>query len=44
MCDLRELSEVFEALHPEGVWFSGISGIHDRETAEYAVKRIEKWA
>ena len=44
MCDISELGQVFETLRPEGVWFSSISGIHDRETAEYAVKRIEKWA
>ncbi len=44
MCDVKELDEVFETLRPEGVWFSSISGIADRETAEYAVKRIEKWA
>ncbi|MBQ9408227.1 MAG: hypothetical protein IJU28_02380 [Clostridia bacterium] len=44
MCHVRELSQVFEALRPEGVWFSSIDGINDRESADYAVKRIEKWA
>lgn len=44
MCDISELDQIFETLRPEGVWFSSISGINDRETAEYAVKRIEKWA
>ena len=44
MCDISELDQIFETLRPEGVWFSSISGISDRETAEYAVKRIEKWA
>ena len=43
MCDLSELPTVFETLRPEGVWFSNISGINDRETAKYAVRRIEKW-
>ncbi|MCR4622436.1 MAG: hypothetical protein K5663_10195 [Clostridiales bacterium] len=43
MCDIKELDLIFETLRPEGVWFSGISGIHDRETAEYAVKRIARW-
>lgn len=42
-CDMSELDEVFEALRPEGVWFSYIGGIDSREKAEYAVKRIEKW-
>ena len=44
MCHLRELDQVFEVLRPEGVWFSGIDGITSREEAEYAIKRIEKWA
>ena len=43
MCDIRELDMIFETLRPEGVWFSSISGIKDRETAEYAVKRIGRW-
>ena len=43
MCHVRELDEVFEALRPEGVWFSGIDGISDRETADYAVQRIARW-
>jgi hypothetical protein len=40
---LDELPLVFEALRPEGVWFSSISGITDRETADSVLKRIEKW-
>lgn len=44
MCHVSELSQVFETLRPEGVWFSNIGGITDREEADYAVKRIEKWA
>ncbi|MBQ4227908.1 MAG: hypothetical protein II697_06855 [Clostridia bacterium] len=43
MCDISELDMVFETLRPEGVWFSSISGIRDRETAQYAIKRIERW-
>ncbi|MBQ8955091.1 MAG: hypothetical protein IJ048_13355 [Clostridia bacterium] len=43
MCDVKDLDEVFETLRPEGVWFSSISGVNDRDTAEYAVKRIERW-
>ena len=44
MCDISELDQIFETLRPEGVWFSSISGINDRETAEYAVNRIARWA
>ena len=44
MCDISELGMIFETLRPEGVWFSSISGIRDRETAEYAVRRISEWA
>ena len=43
MCHVKELDQVFETLRPEGVWFSSIGGVNDRETAEYAVRRIEKW-
>ena len=43
MCHVKELDQVFETLRPEGVWFSSIGGVKDRETAEYAVRRIEKW-
>ena len=40
---LDELPLVFEALKPEGVWFSSISGIEDKETADRVIKRIEAW-
>ncbi|TVR54851.1 MAG: hypothetical protein EA426_16535 [Spirochaetaceae bacterium] len=40
---LDELPRVFETLRPEGVWFSHIDGIEDRETAERVVKRIRNW-
>ncbi len=43
MCHVRELDEIFEVLRPEGVWFSNIDGIEDRETAQYAVERIKRW-
>lgn len=43
MCDISELDEVFETLRPEGVWFSSISGIRDRETADKVVERISRW-
>ena len=43
MCHISELDQIFETLRPEGVWFSSIEGITDRETAEYAVKRIARW-
>ena len=41
---LDELPLVFETLRPEGVWFAGIYGVNDRDTAEKVLKRIEKWA
>jgi hypothetical protein len=41
---LDELPRVFETLRPEGVWFSYISGITDKDTADAVLKRIEKWA
>lgn len=42
-CRADELDHVFEVLKPEGVWFSSISGISNREEAETIVKKIEKW-
>ncbi|MBQ4089516.1 MAG: hypothetical protein IJC56_06520 [Clostridia bacterium] len=42
-CHVRDLPEVFDTLRPEGVWFASISGIYDKETAEKAVKQIERW-
>jgi hypothetical protein len=41
--DIDELPIVFETLRPEGVWFSGISGIKDKETADKVLQRIELW-
>lgn len=43
MCSVSELSQVFEALRPEGVWFASISGIEDEETANAVVRRISAW-
>jgi len=40
---LDELPLVFEALKPEGVWFSSIYGVKDKETADRVIKRIEAW-
>lgn len=40
---LDELPLIFETLRPEGVWFSGIRGIHDKETAQAVIRRIEQW-
>ncbi len=42
-CHVRELSEVFAALRPEGVWFAEISGIDGEETARAVVDRITAW-
>ncbi len=42
-CTLDELDLVFETLRPEGVWFAGIEGVRDEETAKAVVKHIEKW-
>ena len=41
---LDELPLVFETLRPEGVWFSGISGIDSQETAESVIRRIGQWS
>ncbi len=41
--DVSELELVFETLRPEGVWFSNISGIKNKEDADSVIKRIEKW-
>lgn len=40
---IEDLSMIFETLRPEGVWFSGIEGIKDKETADRVLKRIELW-
>ena len=43
-CHVSELPMIFETLKPEGLWFSTIRGIDSPDTAEKALKRIEKWA
>ena len=43
MCHARELDMIFETLRPEGIWFSSIDGVRDRETAARVVRRIERW-
>lgn len=40
---LGELPLLFENLKPDGVWISDIRGVDDAETAEAAIRRIEKW-
>ena len=40
---VSDLKNVFEALRPEGVWLSGISGISNREEAEAALETISRW-
>lgn len=40
---VKELPLVFETLKPEGVWFSNIAGIKDRNTADAVLKRISAW-
>ncbi len=40
---LDELPLVFKTLEPEGVWFSNIMGIEDKEIADKVLARIAKW-
>ncbi len=40
---LDELPMVFETLRPEGIWFSHISGIDSKTTADRVLQRIENW-
>ncbi len=40
---LAELPMVFETLRPEGVWFAGIGGVHDPDTLDAVLRRIERW-
>ena len=39
----RDLPLLFEALHPEGVWISSVSGITDQEAAESALTKVAGW-
>ena len=38
-----DLGRLFEALRPEGVWLSHVSGISNSEEAEVVLKRIARW-
>ncbi len=40
---LDELPIVFETLNPEGVWFSHINGIENKEVAQEVLDTIGKW-
>ena len=40
---VNDLDDLFDALRPEGVWLSGVSGIRNREDAEAALKKISQW-
>lgn len=40
---VSELESVFDSLRPEGVWFAGVSGADDEETAGRVLRRIEEW-
>lgn len=42
-CTLAELPLVFEALRPEGVWFSYIQGVDCEDTANAVLKRVAAW-
>lgn len=39
---VSELDMIFETLKPEGVWLM-MSGIENKEQADYVLKRIERW-
>jgi hypothetical protein len=41
---LEELPLVFDTLRPRGVWFAGISGINDKETADRVIKAVSAWS
>ena len=39
---VQDLDRIFDALRPEGAWLI-LSGIHDQEMAEAALRKIKKW-
>ena len=41
--DVKELDDVFANLKPDGVWFSGISGVSTKEEADKIIERIKNW-
>lgn len=42
-CHLSELDDVFASLRPEGVYFNGMDGVTDMETADAVVRRVTRW-
>lgn len=40
---IDELPMVFETLRPEGIWFSSVRGVTDKDTADKVIKRITDW-
>ena len=41
--DITELDDVFANLSPEGIWFSHISGVQNKEEADKIIERIKNW-
>ena len=41
--DIRELDDVIANLKPDGLWFSGIGGVSNKEQADKAIERIKNW-
>ena len=41
--DIRELDDVFANLKPDGIWFSHISGIENKEHADMILERVKNW-
>ena len=41
--EIDELPILFENLRPEGVYISGVSGVHDTETANEVIRRVAAW-
>ena len=41
--DVRELGDVITNLKPDGVWFSHISGVSNKEEADKIIERIKNW-
>lgn len=42
-CRVEEFDLIFETLKPEGVWFSGVGGVRNKDDADYVLKRISEW-
>ena len=41
--DISELDSIITNLKPDGIWFSRISGIRNKEDADMVIKRIAEW-